>query len=121
MKPHPNDVVVNLMGATRQQAIAKTPTKWSAYQIPSVIVVFIVIGFEVFFVKSHSHKPQEALNLLVTEEHYWALFCMPLVTEERYWALFYMPLYTFIRTLLVEMVQIANKMRLQKMCYDVIT
>jgi hypothetical protein len=30
-------------GATRQQANAKTPAKWSAYQIPSVIVVFVVL------------------------------------------------------------------------------
>jgi hypothetical protein len=35
-------------GATRQQqAIAKTPTKWSAYQIPSVIVVFVVLVFKI--------------------------------------------------------------------------
>jgi hypothetical protein len=30
-------------GATRQQAIAKTTAKWSAYQIPSVIVVFVIL------------------------------------------------------------------------------
>jgi hypothetical protein len=47
-----------------------------------------------------SQKPQEALNPLVTEEHYWALF--------------YMPLYTFIHNLLNVLVQIANKIRLQK-------
>jgi hypothetical protein len=34
-------------GATRQQAIAKTPAKWSDYQIPSVIVVFVVLVFKV--------------------------------------------------------------------------
>jgi hypothetical protein len=28
-------------GATRQQAIVKTPAKWSAYQIPSVIVLYL--------------------------------------------------------------------------------
>jgi hypothetical protein len=39
---------------------------------------------------------------------------MPLVTEERYWALFYMPLYTFIHNLLNVLVQIANKMGIQK-------
>jgi hypothetical protein len=44
--------------------------------------------------------PQEALNLLVT--------------EERYWALFYMPPYTFEHNLLNVLVQIANKMGLQK-------
>jgi hypothetical protein len=30
-------------GATRQQAIAKTPAKRSAYRIPSVIVVFVIM------------------------------------------------------------------------------
>jgi hypothetical protein len=29
--------------ATRQQAIAKTPAKWTAYQIPSVVVVFVFV------------------------------------------------------------------------------
>jgi hypothetical protein len=33
--------------AIRQQAIAKTPAKWSAYQIPSVIVVFVILVFKV--------------------------------------------------------------------------
>jgi hypothetical protein len=28
------------------------------------------------------------------EEHYWAIFHMPLATVERYWALFYMALVT---------------------------
>jgi hypothetical protein len=37
--------------ATRQQAIAKTPAKWSAYQIPSVIVVFVILVFKVWFVR----------------------------------------------------------------------
>jgi hypothetical protein len=34
-------------GATRQQAIAKTPAKLSAYQILSVIVVFVILVFMV--------------------------------------------------------------------------
>jgi hypothetical protein len=62
-------------GATTQQAIAKTPYKWSAYQIPVVTVVFVVL-----VCKPHSQKLQEALNLLVTEERYRALFYMPLYT-----------------------------------------
>jgi hypothetical protein len=33
--------------ATRQQAIAKTPAKWSAYQIPSVTVVFVILILKV--------------------------------------------------------------------------
>jgi hypothetical protein len=49
---------------------------------------------------SQSQKPQEALNLLVT--------------EERYWALFYVSLYTFMHNLLNVLVQIANKMGLKK-------
>jgi hypothetical protein len=31
----------------RQQAIAKTLAKWSAYQIPNVIVVFVILVFKV--------------------------------------------------------------------------
>jgi hypothetical protein len=54
---------------------------------------------------AHSRKPQEALNLLVT--------------EERYWALFYIPLYMFIHNLLNVLVQIANKMGLQKKTSDI--
>jgi hypothetical protein len=34
-------------GTTRQQEIAKTPAKWPAYHIPSVIVVFVVLVFMV--------------------------------------------------------------------------
>jgi hypothetical protein len=34
-------------GATRKQAIAKTPAKLSAYQFPSVIFVFVVLVFKV--------------------------------------------------------------------------
>jgi hypothetical protein len=34
-------------GATRKQATAKTPAKWPGYQIPSVIVVFIILVFRV--------------------------------------------------------------------------
>jgi hypothetical protein len=40
----PNDS--KLHGATRQQAIAKTPVKWSAYQILSVILVFVILIFK---------------------------------------------------------------------------
>jgi hypothetical protein len=32
-------------GAIRQQAIAKTTAKWSAYQILSVIVTFVITFF----------------------------------------------------------------------------
>jgi hypothetical protein len=40
LSAHPN-------WATRQQAINKTPAKWSAYQIPSVDVVFVILVFKV--------------------------------------------------------------------------
>jgi hypothetical protein len=68
-------------GTTRQQqAIAKTPAKWSAYQIPSVIVVVVVLLFKVWFVKSHSQKPQEDLNPVVTGEHYSTCNCISFYT-----------------------------------------
>jgi hypothetical protein len=82
-------------GGTRQQAITETPAKWSACQIPRVIVVFVVLVRE-----THSRKPQEALNPSVTEERYWALFCM-----------------AFLYNLLNVTLQIANKMGLQKKKY----
>jgi hypothetical protein len=34
-------------GAARQQATAKTPARWSAYQIPSAIALFVVLVFKV--------------------------------------------------------------------------
>jgi hypothetical protein len=58
--------------------IAKTPAKWSAYQIPNVIVLFVILVFKVQFVSFYSQKPQEALDLILTEERYWALFYKPL-------------------------------------------
>jgi hypothetical protein len=47
--------------------------KRSAYQIPGVIVVFVVLVLGLVC-KSHSQKPQVTLNPSVTEQHYWALF-----------------------------------------------
>jgi hypothetical protein len=35
----------------------------------------------VYIYRDYSQKPQEALNLLVTEERCWALFYMPLYTS----------------------------------------
>jgi hypothetical protein len=35
------------MELPEQQAIAKTPAKWSAYQILSVIVVFLILVFKI--------------------------------------------------------------------------
>jgi hypothetical protein len=39
----PNDLIANLMELPDIQAIAKTPAKWTAYQILSVIVVFVIL------------------------------------------------------------------------------
>jgi hypothetical protein len=43
-------------GATTQQAIAEAPATWSACQIPTAIVVFVVL-----VCKSHSQRPQTSL------------------------------------------------------------
>jgi hypothetical protein len=40
---HPNDLIVN----PKQQVIAKTSAKRSAYQIPSVTAVFVILVFKV--------------------------------------------------------------------------
>jgi hypothetical protein len=98
LNAHRNDNSESHGTIRQQQAIGKTPAKWSANHIPNVIVVFVVL-----FCKFHSQKPQEALNLLVTEDCYWALF--------------YTPLQMFSHNLLNVLVQIANKMGLQKMVY----
>jgi hypothetical protein len=96
LSAHPVDLTVNLMELPDN----KTPAKWSAYQIPSAIVVFVILVFKVYFVRliPTSHKRP------------WTL----LVTEERFWTLFYMPLYTCLHNLLNVLVQSANKMGLRK-------
>jgi hypothetical protein len=43
LSAHPNDLTVNLTELPDN----KTPAKWSAYQIPSVIVVFVVLVYKV--------------------------------------------------------------------------
>jgi hypothetical protein len=43
LSAHPNGLVVNLMELPDN----KTPAKWSAYRIPSVIVVFVILVFKV--------------------------------------------------------------------------
>jgi hypothetical protein len=57
-------------------------------------------SFQGLVCTSCAQKPQEALNLLVT--------------EGRYWALFYMPLYTLLHNFLNLLVHIINKMGLLK-------
>jgi hypothetical protein len=45
---HLSNLIVNLIELPdRQQAIEKTPAKCSAYQIPSVTVVFVILVFKV--------------------------------------------------------------------------
>jgi hypothetical protein len=67
LSAHPNGLVVNLMeqlkphGTTTQQATAKTTVKWSAYQIPSV-VVFVVLVCKVKFVILIPKMPQEPIG-----------------------------------------------------------
>jgi hypothetical protein len=43
LSTHPNGLIVNLMELPDN----KTPAKWSAYHIPSVIVVFVILVFKV--------------------------------------------------------------------------
>jgi hypothetical protein len=62
LSTHPNDLIVNLIELPDNRHLQRH-LKCSAYQIPSVIVVFVILVFKVY-----SQKPQEALNLLVTEE-----------------------------------------------------
>jgi hypothetical protein len=42
LSAHPNDLIVNLIELPDN----KTPAKWSAYQIPGVIVVFVILVFK---------------------------------------------------------------------------
>jgi flagellar basal body-associated protein FliL len=83
--------------------VRDTPDKWSAFQILSVIVIFAVMGLT--FSLPHSQKSQDALNQLVTEESYWAVF--------------YMQLFKFVNNLINQLVQIVNKMELQKQLHTV--
>jgi hypothetical protein len=43
LSTHPNDLTVNLIELPDN----KTPAKWPAYQIPSVIVVFVILVVKV--------------------------------------------------------------------------
>jgi hypothetical protein len=92
LNAHPNDLTVNLIELPDNRRLWRHLPNDLPHQIRSVIVVFVSLGI--------TQKPQEALNLLVTEEHYWALF--------------YMPLYTFPHNFLNVLVQITNEMGLQK-------
>jgi hypothetical protein len=41
LNAHPNGLIVNLIELSDN----KTPAKWSAYQIPSIVVVFVILVF----------------------------------------------------------------------------
>jgi hypothetical protein len=59
LSTHPDDLIVNLMAQLdNNKVIPKTLANTSAYQIPSVIIVFVVQVFKVWFVSliSKSHK-----------------------------------------------------------------
>jgi hypothetical protein len=87
-------------GATSQQAIVKTPAKWSAYQIHNVIIVFVILVFKVQFVSfiPKSHKRP------------WTYYLQRSATEHSSTCY----LHVFLLNLLNVLVQIANKMGLQK-------
>jgi hypothetical protein len=86
--------------ATRQQAIATKPAKWSAYQIPSVIVASVILvlrfSLQVLFPKATKGlEPVSYRGVLVS-------------------TLLHATVYMFLHNLLNVLVQIANKMELQK-------
>jgi hypothetical protein len=58
--------------------------EWIRFSALLFIELSLTINFRL------SQKPQEALNLLVREERYWALFYMPLYT---FYTIFLMYLY----------------------------
>jgi hypothetical protein len=87
-------------GAARQQATAKTPAKRSAYQILSVIVVFVILVFKVSFV---SFIPKSHTRL-------WTYYLQRSANEHPSTCYFIRCLCNFPNVL----GQIANKMGLQK-------
>jgi hypothetical protein len=51
LSAHPNNLIVNLRDLPDNRQLTKIPAKWSAYQISSVIVVFVILEYlEIFFV-----------------------------------------------------------------------
>jgi hypothetical protein len=44
---HPNYLIVNLMELPANRRLRKTHVKWSAYQIPTLTVVFVTLVFKV--------------------------------------------------------------------------
>jgi hypothetical protein len=95
LNSHPNDQIVTLMELPGNRRLWRHLPNDLSNRFLVLIVVVVILVF-----KSYSQKPQQALNLLVT--------------EERCWALFYMSMYTFIHNLLKVLVQIANKMGFKK-------
>jgi hypothetical protein len=65
LSTHPNEVTVNLVEPPDNRLLRR-----NLKLILSVTVVFVMLVFNVYFLKSHSRKPHVALNLLITEECY---------------------------------------------------
>jgi hypothetical protein len=86
-------------GATRQQATTNIHAKISAYQIPSISIVFIVVIRNVYFV---SIIPTSQNGLWI----YWLLMSC--------WKLFCTPLYKFLHNLQNVLICNGNKMGIQK-------
>jgi hypothetical protein len=59
-----------------QPAIAKICAKRSAWQIPILIVLFVILVVKIQFVSPHLHYHTRIIHLLTTEQCYWALFSM---------------------------------------------
>jgi hypothetical protein len=51
LSAHPNDLTVSL----RKRAIPKTPAKRSAYQIPSIVVIFVILANKNGISKKRKH------------------------------------------------------------------
>jgi hypothetical protein len=66
---HPNELILNLQGTTRNKAIAKELANRSAYQIQYVIVVILNLAFNGLVCKSHSLNHTRTLILLSIEEY----------------------------------------------------
>jgi hypothetical protein len=92
LSTHTNGLIVNLIELPDN----KTPAKWSAYQIPSVIVVFVILIFKFLFPKaSRGFEPISYRGALLS-------------------TLLHATVYKFLHNLLNVLVQTANKMGLQK-------
>jgi hypothetical protein len=75
LSSHPNSLVVSYQTTGYCEDVCQMICLPDSFC--NCICNFSLIGL---VCKSHSQKPQEASNPSVTEERYWALFCIPLYT-----------------------------------------